>query len=366
MIPPLPSIPILKPKVWGGRAFHARLGKSLPPAARIGESWELSTYGSDTTLVRDGPLAGRNIGQIITEHRAEMLGTGASGDTLPLLYKFIDAHQRLSVQVHPSDEQARAHGWDTRGKTECWYVVAAQAGAGLMLGFRPGVKRGKVAEAVREGRVEDLLNRVDVAAGDVVLVPAGTVHAILEGTLLYEVQESSDATLRLYDWGRMGDDGRPRTLHVAESLEVLETGYHEEYKPCALTLASDAPGVERRSRAACRYFALEEYRFTKGSATLRLLQRGSFQVVTVLAGEAVLRSPGAECRAGLGDTVLIPAELPHLDISGGKALHLLVSWVPDILREVVKPARQERIDDSRIAALGGHCGHNDILPLLSR
>jgi mannose-6-phosphate isomerase len=323
---PLLSKPIYKQKVWGGRTLSERLGKPIAPGSVIGESWELSGYGDDTSTVADGPLAGRSIAELVSSHADELLGGGVAVDgTLPLLYKFIDAHDNLSVQVHPDDRQAVAHGWGHRGKTECWYIVHADPGAQIIVGLRDGVTLAEVERGIAHNTLGPLLNCIPIAAGDCLFIPAGTVHAILKGTLVYEVQETSDITLRLYDWGRL-ENGKPRALHVKESLMVIDTSARGPHKVVPAERAADTPGVRRRLRASCSYFTLEDYLFDN-AAEVRVPSRGSFQVATVVHGEAHLRCSTGDRAVRLGDTVLIPAVADAITLRATQGAVVLVSGV---------------------------------------
>jgi mannose-6-phosphate isomerase len=362
MLTPLSFSPIYKDKVWGGRTLATALGRNLPVDRKVGESWELTGYGKECSVVAEGPLAGTPLDRLVAEQGKALLGSKATGNVFPLLYKFIDAADRLSVQVHPTDEQAIAHGWDRAGKTECWYIAAAKPGAEIIVGFRPGVSLPAVEQAVTAGALEPLLNRFPIAVGDVLFIPAGTVHAIMEGTLIYEVQETSDITLRLYDWNRMGDDGKPRQLHVKESLQVLRTEAHNQHRMAPLSVER-GKGVERRLRAACRYFALEDVMFAD-KGRMKLPKRGSFQVMTVVAGGVELECGGKKYQYGIGATVLLPAEIGQVTLSGTKGAKVLVSWVPDIRTEIVGPCRKAGLRDEEIGALGGYAALNDVLTVL--
>lgn len=361
-LPPLRFQPILKEKIWGGRSLERVLGRSLPPEAQIGESWEVSGYGSDRSVVSNGPLAGTELHQVMADHGITLVGRSGTGEVFPLLYKFIDAHDKLSVQVHPNDRQAREYEWDKRGKTECWYIVHAEPGTQIIVGFKPGVTKAAVADAIREERLQELLNYLDIQAGDVLLMPAGTVHAILGGTVIYEVQETSDATLRLYDWGRVDSRGTSRPLHVEESLKVLDTDFHTEHKITPLPI-QDTENMRRRMRVACRYFALEEYLFRR-NYMFTLPARESFQVITVIEGAATITTEHGQTHAGRGETLLLPAALVETRVEGSERTTALVSWVPQLFTEIVEPLQRVGIDKERIAALGGHRTHNDLLPLL--
>jgi mannose-6-phosphate isomerase len=359
--PPLAFSPVYKDKIWGGRTLE-RLGKVLPPDAAIGESWELSGYGKDSTPVADGPWAGSMVADLLAGNREAILGSRITGDLFPLLYKFIDANDNLSIQVHPTDDQAKTYGWDRAGKTECWYIVGARPKAQIIAGFRPGVTLPAIEAAVRDNTLPALLNFVPIESGDMLFIPAGTVHAILEGTLLYEVQETSDITLRLYDWGRLDAAGNPRDLHVAESMLVLDTEAHDRHKIVPVALR-ETGGSLHRLRVACRYFAVEEYLLQpQGRSTVP--HRNSFQVLTVMAGTVELITSAGERTVKTGETVLLASSLASIEIDTVTSAHALVSWVPDIASEVIAPLRASGRSVDEIAGLGGFAKYNDILPLL--
>jgi mannose-6-phosphate isomerase len=219
---PLTFSPLLKVRVWGG-ARLATLGKPAAGAEPIGESWELVDLPDDQSVVDAGPLAGKRIGELVRERAAELLGpVPLDGGSFPALVKTIDAAQTLSVQVHPDAKTAASLGG--RPKSEAWYILDAQADAVLYVGLRHGTTRDSYARAVGEGRVEALLVPLPVRRGDLVPVIPGTVHAIGGGVLLAEVQQPSDTTYRVYDWGRVGLDGKPRSLHLDEALQSIHFG----------------------------------------------------------------------------------------------------------------------------------------------
>lgn len=365
MIPPLTCRPIFKEKIWGGRNLDRILNKHIPPDAPIGESWELSGHGDDISVVAEGPRAGTPVAALVEQEGGSVLGARTPEAMLPLLYKFIDAEQRLSVQVHPDDRQAREHGWDQRGKTECWYIVHARPGARIIVGVKEGVTLRDIDEGIRANRLGDLLNELPIAAGDVLFIPAGTVHAIMEGTLLYEVQETSDITLRLYDWGRVGMDGKPRDLHVAESLEVIDPRYHTCHKVPGLRVDEPAPGVERVLRAVCRYFALEELTLTAG-ARATVATADSFQVLTCVGGQGAVATREYERPLELGETLLVPADCEAVTLTSDTGMRVLRSWVPDIAADIVQPALARGVDKDAIASLGGDPAHSDIRPYLDK
>ena len=350
----------LKEKIWGGRRLGEALGKELPPGETpIGESWE-ARGGS---VVANGPLGGRTLDDLKAEMGAALVGervAGMEGEVFPLLFKYIDASEWLSVQVHPDDGYARERLGQPYGKTEAWYIVSAEPGAQLVHGWKEPTTAGAVGEAVRENRLEGLLEYVPVTAGDVVFVPAGTVHAIGGGIVLGEIQQSSDTTYRLYDWGRVGFDGKPRELHLEESLRTLYYGLTTPHKTSPVEVRDG--DVTRRFLTACRHFALES---VEGGVPWELGgDGGSFQFVSPLDGAVRLSWPGGELELGRGRTALVPAGLGGCRVSAGGGYRLLRMWAPDLLSEVVAALRAAGCGAKEITGLGGDLEHNDLAPLV--
>lgn len=217
MMYPLLLNPALHTRVWGGRKLANVMHKTLPSDQPYGESWELH----DSVTVANGQYAGRTLSDLLSEHSEALVGPFSDpSEGFPLLAKLLDCEDWLSVQVHPDDEQARQLEGEPRGKTEAWVILAADPGARLVRGVKPGTNREAMAEAIRNNTLEDLLVYGEVNQGDVLYVRAGTVHALGPGLLVYEIQQSSDTTYRLYDWGRMGLDGKPRQLHIEKGVQV--------------------------------------------------------------------------------------------------------------------------------------------------
>ena len=215
---PLTFQPIFKERIWGGRTLEALYGKRLPPDVPIGESWEISDRPGDESIVANGPLAGRTLRWLMTNHRAELVGAAhpASGGRFPLLCKILDARDILSLQVHP---RSPALG---EPKTEMWHIVRADPGAQLYVGLKRGVSRGDFERELGAGTVEQCFHTIQVRAGDTMFLPSGRVHAIGAGLVIFEIQQNSDTTFRVFDWNRTGLDGKPRDLHVAESLQSID------------------------------------------------------------------------------------------------------------------------------------------------
>ena len=344
-----------KEKVWGGRNLERLLGKSLPPNTLIGETWEAWEGG----LVATGARAGQTLQSLIDQDADAILGSAASQrKRFPLLFKFIDARDDLSVQVHPNDEQARAMEGQPFGKTEAWYILDAEPGARLVFGFQRDVQREDVLAAIQNKNLVDLLAFVPVQRGDAVFVPAGTVHAIGKGIVLAEIQENSDTTYRFYDWER-NDKGR--ALHIDQSLRVFSGKRIEQ--PKVLSVVLHREGFDERFLVACRYFALTLAEFDRrvdGFST-----DGKFQILSIIDGAAdILFGPGCASRvpAEQGQTIVLPARLGAYAISPRKSCQMLRAFVPDLHADVIAPLRQAGYDAATIARLGGGIlEHNDLV-----
>ncbi len=310
---PLTFKPILKSLIWGGRRLGNILHKAIGPGDTYAESWEISDHGEDVSRVNAGPLAGTGLRTLIHESGNDLLGKGRSRvkpDQFPLLVKFLDANDVLSVQVHPDDVLGRRLANDN-GKTETWVIVHAEPGSLIYAGLKTGVDRKKFAEALASNAVEPLLHRFDAKAGDCIMIPAGTVHAIGAGVVLAEIQQMSDATFRVYDWGRVGPDGKPRQLHIAQALEAtdFDAGPVSPISPIAINLPDGVGTRERLSR--CDYFALERLRIRQPT---RIGAADRFTIVIGLGGEADLCYEQERTPIALGRTVLIPASVGLCDV----------------------------------------------------
>jgi mannose-6-phosphate isomerase len=351
---PLQFDPIYKQTIWGGRVLETMLGKTLPPLVKIGESWEISGVEKNLSIANTPEFAGQSLAQILHTYGGKLLGPAMNKTgEFPLLFKLIDAHDKLSVQVHPSDADAHSNGWGPFGKTECWYIVHAGPDAQLVVGFKKGVTKDDVAAAVQNVTLTDLLEFHKVKAGDMIFIPAGTVHAICSDTVIYEVQQTSDMTFRLYDWGRLDNAGNSRPLHIKESLQVLDARWRASYKIPPIPMETLRNG-SRSMRIACRYFALEEYHF-HSPGEISLPGRQSFRVMTVLDGSAAVRGPNP-VNLTKGMSALFPAAMGNIDIGTESQVRFLVSWVPDLQHDVLDPLMKLGIDDGAIAALGGDFG----------
>ena len=299
MIPDLlPLKPYLRETVWGGRSLGTHYNKALPPGVPIGESWEVSAYKGMESIVSVGPLAGQNLADLVAIYGADLLGQRVIqryGTEFPLLIKLLNARDDLSIQVHPDDTYTRAENLGTYGKTEAWYVLKSDQGR-VACGLKDGVDKHSLKLSIRENRVQDTVQFFDVQEGDVIFVPPGTVHALCQNIIIYEVQQSSDLTFRIYDYNRPGTDGKPRELHIDRALDVI---------------AFDAPAPEpRNSRHEANatligaedteYFRLERFVPT---GTIQHTYP-TFAALTILTGQAQLNKTYT---AQTGDTFFIPA-----------------------------------------------------------
>lgn len=217
---PLTFEPIFVERLWGGRRLESEFGKKLPSQRPIGESWEIVDRPEAQSIVRNGPLRGKTLHELWTQHRDEIFGDVPHSPRFPLLLKLLDAHDKLSLQVHPPERIARKLGGEP--KTEFWYVAAVDEGAEIYLGFRESITRDRFEKALREGTAADNVHKIRVKAGDAVLLPAGRFHAAGSGILLIEIQQNSDTTYRVFDWNRQDDAGKLRQLHIDQALRCID------------------------------------------------------------------------------------------------------------------------------------------------
>ncbi|MBN2582177.1 MAG: class I mannose-6-phosphate isomerase [Planctomycetes bacterium] len=306
---PMLQTPVLKTTLWGGRRLRDLYGKAAPADAATGESWELADHPHGTSTVANGPLAGRSLRQIVESHAEALFGKpvlSAWRDRLPLLVKIIDADQDLSIQVHPDDAYTAAHGMSDVGKTECWVILHAEPGAQLITGVKPGVGREEFRRAAEAGQLADMLVEQPVRAGDFLFIPAGRLHAIGAGIVLAEFQQPSDTTYRVYDWGRMGTDGKPRPLHLDQAMECID--FDGRLPPSGgHGVVTDGCGVRIESLVECDKFYLDRATIEMTFLS-RSLYRG-FECAMIVEGEGFLTVDDTEVTLPVraGQTVLVPA-----------------------------------------------------------
>jgi mannose-6-phosphate isomerase len=302
---PLRFAPIFKRMIWGGRRLQTLLEKPIGPEDGYAESWEVSDHGHDVSRVCEGPLEGVTLRDLVRDRPGELLGADlAKTRQFPLLVKFLDAHQVLSVQVHPDDDLGRRLANDN-GKTEAWVVLHAEPGSVIYAGLRSGVTRERFAGALESGDVEPLLHHFEAKAGDCIMIPAGTVHAIGAGVVLAEIQQMSDATFRVHDWGRLGHDGNPRQLHLSQAIESTDyqAGPVDPVRPEVETTV----GGQRERLARCPYFALERWTLAGEGVTIGRSDR--FTLLLGLEGRAEVWHDGQSYGLKRGETLLLPASV---------------------------------------------------------
>jgi mannose-6-phosphate isomerase len=302
MTPPLPPLkftPLIKPVPWGGRNLERLFRKVLPDGVPCGESWEIVDLPSDQSVVSLGSLASRDLAWLVRNRQEELLGEAPLlMDRFPVLFKLLDAKQTLSVQVHPDEQACQRLGGGARPKTEAWYILQAEPGAKLYLGLNEGVTPEAFKEALGAGTVEPLLKAVSVKPGDFVYLPSGTLHAIGAGIVLAEIQQSSDTTYRVFDWNRVGLDGKPRQLHVDEALASIH--FDISGMPPHAPPLSGRPGI--RSKA----FGFERVGMGAGSEVP--LDAGRPRIVCCVEGSGEVTNTGDQpLPLGIGETCLVPA-----------------------------------------------------------
>jgi mannose-6-phosphate isomerase len=302
---PLRFVPILRRLIWGGRRLGTVLHKPIGDETDYAESWELSDYHESVSVVHEGDLAGTTLRQLVHSRGEALLGPALGPrDQFPLLVKYIDAHQVLSVQVHPDDETGKRLAGDN-GKTETWLILDAEPGSAIYAGLKQGVGRVELAKAIQSGQVEHVLHRFMAKPGDCILIEAGTVHAIGAGVLLAEIQEMSDATFRIDDWGRLGADGKPRPLHIRQAMESIDFS-RGPVNPITPQVESIEGGGTRERLSRSSYFALDRLRL-KQSTTVG--QDDRFTILMGVGGCFELVHGGKSVVLDFGRTVLLPATL---------------------------------------------------------
>ncbi len=321
---PLIFRPNLHELVWGGHKLQTL--KSLPTdGRRLGESWEISDVSTSESVVAEGALAGKTLRELVALYGSLLMGHHvfeADGREFPLLVKFIDAQDDLSIQVHPNDELAQMrHG--KLGKTEMWYVMDAEPGASVLSGFKQKITHKEYRRRVADGTIVDALARHEVHPGDVFFIPAGRVHAICSGILLCEIQQSCDITYRLYDYHRLGFDGQPRQLHTMEALDAIDFNLYGDYR----TSYMPTEGVVELVK--CKYFTVNL--LTIHSTLHRaLLAEDSFVTLSCVAGSGqLLTASGYALALQRGMSCLIPAVEADFDITSddGEELKILEAFV---------------------------------------
>jgi mannose-6-phosphate isomerase len=320
-IAPLVLVPKMAEAIWGGDALVKSYGKAGAVGVRLGESWECW----DDNAVAAGPYAGKTLAGVRARLGRALMGPADPAQPFPVLTKIIDAREALSVQVHPDDAYAQRVEHQPVGKTECWYILAAEPGAELVLGWTHDTDRAEFERRVADGTLGEILRRVPVTPGEAYYLPAGTLHAIGAGIQLFETQQASDLTYRIFDWNRTGVDGKPRQLHVAKAADVLD---FRATLPGAVTqLRFTAGGVERTVAIADRRFVVERVSVTQPGAGLAT--DGRPLVVLAMGTPLLLAGDGTATQLRAWETALVPAAAGSVTFAAsGEALVVRVD--PDL------------------------------------
>ena len=320
---PLKFNPILKTIVWGGEKIAPYKAISTDQH-HIGESWELSGVKGNESIVAEGPLAGESIASLVRRFKGELVGEHVyenTGDEFPLLIKFIDALTDLSIQVHPDDEMAARRHNGSKGKTEMWYVVDAEPGAHLLAGLTKAITPEEYSARIADGTITDVLARHEVHPGDVFFLPAGRIHAICGGCFIAEIQQTSDITYRIFDYNRLGLDGKPRELHTELAREAIDYKVYDNYRTQYTPEQN-----EEVELVSCPYFTTSVYDLTLPYAR-DLSEIDSFMVVMCLSGNGSLEVDGDAIELHQGETVLIPAAADDLCMVPDGSMKVLTSYI---------------------------------------
>lgn len=306
---PLRFSPIYKERVWGDRSLARLYGRELPGTLPIGESWEITDRPEGVSTVLEGPLAGRTLAELLSWDRSGLLGEAADRNgRFPLLVKILAAHENLSVQVHPPPRIAAELGGES--KTEMWYFTATDPGARVFAGLRSGTSRARFEQALRAGTVGECLHTTPVQVGDALFLPSGRIHALGAGVVLFEIQENSDTTYRVFDWNRLGLDGKPRPLHLRESLASID--FHDFSPEPRRDPWLPEGEIQSRILADDPLFKVMVYRAQARTSWSRSFSR--CQIVGMVRGEARLGGDPSAQPMGPGDFRLVPAALRHFEL----------------------------------------------------
>ena len=329
---PLLFKPVLKDYIWGGRNLETRLDRDLPPGTEIAESWEIAAHTNGDVVVQNGPLAGNTLSSLHEKYGLRLIGRYAewaqTRSKFPLLVKLLDANRKLSVQVHPDDDYALKHEGNELGKSEMWVVLHAESDAAIVLGLQPGTTREKIENAIHSGSLEHFLHKLPVNTGDFICLPAGTLHAILGGLIIAEIQQNSDTTYRVYDWERVGHDGKPRPLHVDKALDVINFDQVAPDLPSA-QLLHEENGVARWQLCHTPYFIVERVHLDAGVTFHDTCDGRTLHIWGAIDGAASVGGGGQQIDLPAVTFTLLPAALGEYTITAHEDCTLLFTHLPD-------------------------------------
>lgn len=321
---PLKFKTIFKFKIWGGDKIKTMLGKDFAPLPNCGETWEISGVNGDVSVVDNGPLKGESLTSLLDSYKGDLVGEKVYqkfGNGFPLLIKFIDANDDLSIQVHPNDERAKKRH-NSFGKTEMWYVIQADEGSTLISGFNQPVDQQLYLEKFESGHLTDILNKENVTSGDVFFLPAGRVHTIGKGLLIAEIQQTSDITYRIYDFDRVDDQGNKRQLHTEEALDAIDYQFYPEYK----TRYSHKEN-EPVELVSCPYFTTNLLQYTENTDR-NYSENDSFVIHICIEGSYAIIDGNETLDVNLGDCVLLPASIKQVEMQTSNGFKILESYIP--------------------------------------
>ncbi len=320
---PLRFKTIFKDKIWGGQKIKTVLGKDFSPLPNCGETWEISGVEGNVSVVDGGILDNRKLTSLLDEYKGKLVGERVYdqyGNTFPLLVKFIDANDDLSIQVHPNDElAAKRHG--SFGKTEMWYVFQADPGARINVGFNRPLTKEDYLRYFNEHRLLEILNFVEAKNDDVFFIPAGRVHSIGKGCLLAEIQQSSDVTYRIYDFDRKDANGKPRELHTELALDAIDFTWHEQYK----TVYKDAVNKPVKL-VKCPYFTTNKLHFTQ-TVDRNFLAADTFIIYVCMEGKLTMHHEDGSLEVKTGDSILVPASMARVRLEPHGYFKMLESYI---------------------------------------
>lgn len=303
---PLFMEPIYKDYIWGGTRLKEYLKKDIKTETAA-ESWEMSTNDAGLSKIQTGQTLKELFEDLSIKE--EIFGTKTKNmKEFPLLIKFIDAKDNLSVQVHPDDEYALKYEND-KGKTEMWYVMDCDENAKIICGIKESIKQEEIANIIHTGKIREILNEVSIHKGDVIFIPSGTIHAILKGTLICEIQQNSNLTYRVYDWDRIGKDGKPRELHIEKAIDVIK----QDLKQKIVTTSNQKLDTSNNV-ITCDYFKVDT--ISIGSKYKQISSPETFEAIMVVEGNGKIQTNGKEYTIKLGDSFIIPASLGEYEIEG--------------------------------------------------
>ena len=333
--------PIFVPRIWGVRQLGPLFPEKTGLPEPIGEVW----LSGDECRFADGPFAGKKLYEAWPEMPAEWAGLRANQNApFPLLIKFIFPEQKLSVQVHPGDDYARRQNRDAGsvGKTEMWYAISAQPDASVLVGFKPGITSSDFRRSIAQGKAEQFLERIPIHAGDVVFVPAGTVHTIGPGMVLCEIQQNSDITYRVYDYGRLTAEGKPRDLHIEKAFDVMH--FSEQSGGKIEPVRIERGPLTETYCVACRYFATEKWEFSERIAAATSSEH--FDLIVVLEGQGSIEFGGASSAYGPAQIWMVPAALGAYQIAPGSRTVLLRTYVPKSVQDIAQRLADQHVPES--------------------